>query len=228
MTNTITSNTAAASATSAATNTAATQDPKENALSSDFETFLKMLTVQMQNQDPLNPIEGADYAVQLATFSEVEQAVKSNDLLENLSSQLGLLGFSQLSGWVGMEARSEAPAYFDGENPVTLTAEFDAASDNSKLVVRDLDDEIVAEVPVDATEGKFEWDGKDADGQQMASGLYKLSVDNYYGTEKISTTAVQTYSRIVEARADGSDVVLVLEGGNEIGSGDVTALLDPE
>ena len=42
-------------------------------INSDFETFLKMLTAQMENQDPLNPIESSDYAVQLATFSGVEQ-----------------------------------------------------------------------------------------------------------------------------------------------------------
>ena len=44
-------------------------------LSSDFETFLKMLTTQMQNQDPLNPVDSTDYATQLATFSSVEQQV---------------------------------------------------------------------------------------------------------------------------------------------------------
>ena len=49
-------------------------------ISSDFNTFLRMLTVQMQNQDPLNPIDSADYAVQLATFSGVEQQVRTNQL----------------------------------------------------------------------------------------------------------------------------------------------------
>ena len=54
--------------------------PSSNsALSSDFETFLKMLTVQMENQDPLNPVDSADFAVQLATFSSVEQQVLTND-----------------------------------------------------------------------------------------------------------------------------------------------------
>jgi len=47
-------------------------------ISSDFETFLRMLTVQMQNQDPLNPVDSSDYAVQLATFSSVEQQVQTN------------------------------------------------------------------------------------------------------------------------------------------------------
>lgn len=46
--------------------------------SSDFETFLKMLTTQIKNQDPLNPMEGTEFAVQLATFSGVEQQVMTN------------------------------------------------------------------------------------------------------------------------------------------------------
>jgi flagellar basal-body rod modification protein FlgD len=71
------------------------------AISSDFTTFLKMLTTQMQNQDPLNPIDSADYAVQLATFSGVEQSVKTNQLLESLGQQFGLLGMAQMAGWVG-------------------------------------------------------------------------------------------------------------------------------
>ena len=54
-------------------------------ISSDFETFLKMLTVQMKNQDPLNPVESTDYATQLATFSGVEQAVLTNDLLKSVN-----------------------------------------------------------------------------------------------------------------------------------------------
>jgi flagellar basal-body rod modification protein FlgD len=76
-------------------------------ISSDFETFLLMLTTQMQNQDPLNPIESADFAVQLATFSGVEQQVKTNDLLQSLAQQMGIMGMSQLAGWVGMEAQPD-------------------------------------------------------------------------------------------------------------------------
>lgn len=55
----------------------------------DFETFLKMLTTQIRNQDPLNPMEGSDFAVQLATFSGVEQQVQTNDLLQKMTDQLG-------------------------------------------------------------------------------------------------------------------------------------------
>lgn len=65
---------------------AAPGPPVEDAsasLSSDFEVFLQMLTAQMKYQDPLNPVDSTDYATQLATFSGVEQAVLTNDLLKN-------------------------------------------------------------------------------------------------------------------------------------------------
>ena len=88
---------------SAASGATTTKTPNAKAvLSSDFETFLKMLTVQMENQDPLNPVESTEFATQLATFSGVEQQVQTNDLLKSLGAQLGAMNVSQLSGWVGM------------------------------------------------------------------------------------------------------------------------------
>jgi hypothetical protein len=69
------------------------EDTPKATLGSDFETFLKMLTTQMKNQDPLNPVESSEYAVQLATFSSVEQQVLTNDLLTRLIGQSHRAGF---------------------------------------------------------------------------------------------------------------------------------------
>jgi flagellar basal-body rod modification protein FlgD len=91
---------------SAATSSAvATADNGSGAkISSDFETFLKMLTVQMQNQDPLNPVDSSDYATQLATFSGVEQQVQTNDLLRSLAGQMGTGLDNQPVVWAGVRA----------------------------------------------------------------------------------------------------------------------------
>jgi flagellar hook assembly protein FlgD len=59
---------------------------KASTVSADFETFLKMLTAQIQNQDPMNPIDSSDYATQLATFSSVKQQVLANSYLENIQA----------------------------------------------------------------------------------------------------------------------------------------------
>ena len=131
---------------SAASQTAATAQAN-SALSSDFETFLKMLTAQMENQDPLNPVDSTEFASQLAQFSSVEQQVRTNDLLSVMGQQLGIMGMGQLQGWVGMTARAEMPVAFEGA-PVGVTLNPAAGADLARLVVRDARGGIVAQQDV--------------------------------------------------------------------------------
>lgn len=196
------------------------------AMSSDFQTFLKMLTVQMQNQDPLNPIEASDYAVQLATFSNVEQSVKTNQLLEAMQAQFGILSMSQLAGWVGQEARSAADVQVSGQE-ITLSASAAPAADRAVLVVKNKDGDTVAreEVPTSATE--FAWTPKNAAGTDLPSGRYALSLESYNGETLLSTSPVEHYARILEARGGVSGTRLILAGGIEVQATEVTALRVP-
>lgn len=213
-----------------ATTPAATPPPTEpsssSALSSDFETFLTMLTVQMQNQDPTNPIESADYAVQLATFSGVEQQVQTNDLLKSLATQMGVMGMAQISGWVGMEARTDAPVHFDGA-PITLAPAPASTADQTFLIVRDASGAVVQTAEVPATSDYVEWAGVDDNGSPFASGTYSFELENFAYDEFLSTTTVEAYGHIVEARADGTNTVLVMEGGAEVDADDISALREP-
>ena len=194
--------------------------------SSDFETFLKMLTVQMQNQDPMNPIDSADYAVQLATFSGVEQAVRTNQLLESLQSQFGLLGMAQLAGWVGQEARAAAPVYMDGR-PVTLSPNPAAAADRAVLVVADSQGRVVSRDDIPVSAEPYEWTGTDATGAALPVGRYTLSLESYYAGDLLTTTPVEHYAPILEARGGPGGTKLILRGGIEVLATDVTALRVP-
>jgi flagellar basal-body rod modification protein FlgD len=196
-------------------------------ISSDFQTFLVMLTTQMQNQDPLDPIDSTEYATQLAPFSQVEQAVQTNDLLQSLSTQLASIGMSQLAGWVGMEARSNAPAYFDGSNSITLAPESVIGSDKSVLVVRDASGTVVQRGEVALSGSTLEWNGTDENGSPAAPGTYTFELESYRNGIIAMTAPVQTYSEITEARLAGTSTTLVLRGGAEIGTGDATALRQP-
>ena len=139
-------------------------------LNSDFETFLKMLTAQMKNQDPLNPIDSSEYASQLASFSSVEQQVLTNDLLTNLSAQMNVMGMSQLAGWVGMEARSSAPVHFNG-SPVSLMPTAMPLAEKSFLVVRDGTGDIVQRAEMPGGSKQIDWAGVDDSGRPFPSGL---------------------------------------------------------
>jgi flagellar basal-body rod modification protein FlgD len=208
--------------------TAATPVPaaKTSAISSDFNTFLKMLTAQLKNQDPTKPIESADYAVQLATFSGVEQQVKTNQLLEGLASQFGVMGMSQLAAWVGQEARASGPVWMDGD-PVTLSPTLAAGADRAVLVVRDAAGTMVSREDIPASTNPYEWLGTDIEGNPLPTGKYSLAMESYSGDRLLGTAPVQAYSRIMEAKNGPMGTTLILEGGIEVAAKDVTALRVP-
>lgn len=193
------------------------------ALSSDFDTFLKMLTAQMRNQDPLNPVESADFAVQLATFSNVEQQVRTNELLESLGDRMGSLGMAQLSGWVGMEASAEIPVQFDGA-PVTLSLQPETLADSAQLVVTNREGIVVQRTDVPAQAGEVSWAGVGTGGVPLQSGLYNIHLASFANDEHLSDRPVQVHARIVEARNDDGAITLVMEGGQEVEAADILSL----
>ena len=217
--------------TSSTTTTAATAgaqpaaEPKA-AISSDFETFLLMLTTQMQNQDPLNPIESADFAVQLATFSGVEQQVKTNDLLQSLAQQMGIMGMSQLAGWVGMEARVAGAVQFDG-SPVTLAPDFPPGASQGTLVVRNDSGTEVQRMPLARTEGTIDWAGVGEDGGPLPPGIYSFSLETSAGGEPLPPREVEAFAEVTEARMHEGETVIVLAGGQEVAASQVSALRAP-
>lgn len=210
-----------------ATTTAApiTTQPKP-AISSDFETFLKMLTTQLQNQDPLKPIEASDYATQLATFSNVEQSVRTNQLLEGLQSQFDVLGMAQLAGWVGQEARAAAPVFMDG-TPVTLSPNPAASANRAVLVVTDAQGRVVSREEVPVSAAPYDWLGADAAGDRLPTGVYSLSLESYFDDSLLMATPVEYYAQILEAKGGAGGTRLVLPGGVEVAATSVTALRMP-
>lgn len=192
-------------------------------ISADFETFLTMLTTQIRNQDPLNPMQASDFAAQLATFSNVEQSVRTNQLLEGMQGQFGLLAMSQMAGWVGQEARSATPVHWEGR-PVTLSPNPAALADRAVLVVRNPQGQVLAreELPVSAE--PYVWIGRDATGSDLPSGRYVLEVESYSGEEMLRSDPVEHYARIEEVRGGASGTTLVLRGGIEVPALQVTAL----
>lgn len=213
--------TLAAAAVPPSTQTAATE------ISADFETFLRMLTVQMQNQDPLNPVDSSDYAVQLATFSGVEQQVQTNDLLRGMAAQAGTSGLAQMAGWVGMEARAETAGFFDG-NPLTLAPEPAQFATSAELVVKDAQGQEVQRIEISKQAETITWAGVSDQGTPFPAGIYSFETVSYDGASALQQTTTAVYSRVTEVRMENGEAMLTLAGGQTIVAGAVTALREPE
>jgi len=202
-------------ATSSTAGTMATQ--------SDYQTFLNMLTVQMRNQDPLQPMSGTDFAEQLATFSAVEQQTYTNQLL---SAMLGQTGLADLGNWVGMEARIYGGVWYSGDS-IDLTPDPALGADSVTLVVRDDSGAIVDSRDLDPESLSYSWDGLDSDGEPLPEGQYTFEIESRLGDELLDTQPVAAYVPIQEARYEGGVTMLVLPGGLWVDSGTVTGLRRP-
>lgn len=212
---------------SGTTNSAApSTDRGRTSISSDFETFLRMLTAQMTNQDPLDPMDSADFAVQLATFSGVEQQVQTNELLKTLSSQLSLSGLADMAGWVGKEARAPVPTRFSGA-PITLYPSSVPGADRAELVVSDVSGNEVQRLPIPASAEPIDWAGVGPSGSPLPPGIYSFDVMSYAGSTLLDDRPAEVYAPIREVRREGGEIVLLFESGGVVAASRVSALRSP-
>jgi flagellar basal-body rod modification protein FlgD len=192
-------------------------------IASDFETFLKLLTTQLENQDPLNPMESSEFAVQLATFSGVEQQVQTNALLKSMAEAADAQGLSEMASWVGMEARSPALKYFDG-TALTLTPPALATADRAMMVVSDETGDIVGRFDIPNDGAPYTWLGTGSGGVPLRPGRYSFAVEGYQGQTLVATRPLEGYGIVAEVQSGADGPVLVMADGSRVLAADVTAV----
>lgn len=200
------------------TSTAAT-----GTMTGDFETFLQMLTTQLKYQDPMDPMEASEFAVQLATFASVEQQVYGNELLSGMSAQMATSNMAEVAGWIGQEVRVASAVYFDGE-PITISPNPAAVADSAELVVRDEEGNELSRQSIPVSAEPIEWAGVTSDGAPLPEGVYKFEVVSYSGDEALLTETAEVYAEVVEVRSQGGVNVLMLDGGIGVPASSVSAI----
>lgn len=180
---------AAAAATGAVASTAARAAVAQSAsaqaatsIAGDMQTFLRLLTTQLRNQDPTQPLDPNQLTQQLAQFAGVEQQIATNQHMEamlGLQRSAALVSASpmlgrevevsadrlQLVGGAAQEVRLPALSAAAGATRARV-----AMTDGSGTVVRE------AIVPLGAAATAWNWDGKDARGRALPDGSYRMAV----------------------------------------------------
>lgn len=157
-------------------NTGAGQSQQK--LAGDMQTFLKLLTTQLQYQDPLEPMDSKEFTQQLVSFSGVEQQISTNKNLETLISKLSSQEMSSAVGYIGKDVMVATSAGNLKDGAATWNYSLDLASDSNKLTVKDAKGNVVYTTTGETKAGshKFTWNGKDANGNDLPEGLYTLEV----------------------------------------------------
>ena len=189
----------------------------------DFQTFLALLTAQMKNQDPLKPMESTEFVAQLASFSSVEQQVRTNERLDRMLEALGVGSGAGVAQWIGREVRAPVAANFQGV-PVEVEVAPRAEADRAVLVVENAAGQEVARRTLEKGQNVVTWDGLNAVGNTVANGRYSFAVESYKGEELLGTDPGQVYAEVSEVRLADGAAVLILDSGERVVLDDVTGV----
>lgn len=169
-------------------------------IGADFNTFLTLLTTQLQNQDPTNAMDANQMTEQLVQFATVEQQIKVNTNLERLLSvEQGnqLVSAAPLMGRV-VEVESDQLALQGGQAQLRLPAAGEARM--ARINVMDANGRVLraADVTLGATATNWSWDGRDASGAQRPDGAYRFAIS---GARVDGTAAPVTAGVLARATA---------------------------
>ncbi|MEM8486295.1 MAG: FlgD immunoglobulin-like domain containing protein [Bacteroidota bacterium] len=195
------------------------------------EDFLLLLVTQLSNQDPLNPMDGQEFAAQLAQFSSLEQLITIGDTLDQSNAVNGLLAQSMNSGvaagLIGKEVEAEGVDLFVSEGkPSDISYELGEAAASVTLDIKNEAGQVIRTIDVGSRgkgEHAFSWDGKDADGNEVANGKYsvELHAQDTAGNDVSSRTFMKG---IVDKITFGPEGILVWVGQSSIALGNVRSV----
>lgn len=198
-------------------------------LADDFTQFLTLLTTQLQNQDPLSPLDSNEFTNQLVQFSQVEQGINTNTKLDDLLSlQIGNAATSAL-GYVGLDVSYvSAEVALEQGSPATIRYSLDGAATISKINIFDEAGQLVfsgdAERGVGAHE--FEWNGRDLLNNELPTGTYVVRIDSLDANEKTVETTTVVKSR-VKGIEQQNGIVYALVGDRAVAINNILSAVVP-
>jgi len=192
-------------------------------LAADTQSFLKLMTAQLANQDPLAPMDPTQFVSQLAQFSTVEQAVQSNlrlgEVLSELRASGDRLDLSYLNRRV--EVLSEHIALAQGGAQARYSIPPDTAA--AEIRILDADGRLVRSLPAETLPGQhaLTWDGRDAAGLPRADGPYRVEVVARNSAGDSLPTAMTVNAQVTRVHRQDGTTLFQLDNGLLVGREDI-------
>lgn len=195
------------------------------------EEFLHLLVTQLKNQDPMSPMDGQEFAAQLAQFTSVEQLVNISEVLAQNGDMNGMLAQSINSGvaagLIGKSIEASGNAIgWNGEDPAEMKFELASNAANVKVTVRDAAGIVVRTFDLGGRAGgehTLDWDGTTGTGAAAATGSYTFDVA---ATDvRGETVETRSFTRgIVDRITFGQDGVRLWLGAHSVAMSDVSSV----
>jgi flagellar basal-body rod modification protein FlgD len=196
-------------------------------LSDNFDMFLKLLTTQLKNQDPTNPMDSDKFTQQLTQYSGIEQQVQTNQNLQSVIGQLSANSMMSVLGFMNNEVTTggATQSLTNGSASWKLNSP-SASTVVAKITITDEQNKVVATQDYTITPGAqtFQWNGKDKNGALFPDGKYKISIDAKDGTGAIVNVSTASKGIVVGIDFSGTSPLLLLSTGEQIHIADISSI----
>lgn len=202
-----------ATTTSSITQGTVNTTTQRQSLATDFDQFLRLLTTQLQNQDPLSPMDSNEFTNQLVQFSQVEQQINTNEKLNSLLTLQQTSSISSALGYVGLNAFYEGNTFpYDGEGEAYVEIQLDSVPEDAKLTLLDSKGNKVLSVDLekDTSTQTYQWDGTDENGNEMPAGNYTVRIDAYDSEDDPVNGDVRVNGRVAGIETEDGQVYLMI------------------
>jgi flagellar basal-body rod modification protein FlgD len=193
-----------------------TNDP--NSVAAQQDTFLKLLVTQMQNQDPLNPMDNSQMTSQIAQLNTVQGINKLNTTVAALQTQLQASQNLQSTSFIGRTVLAPGSSLSLTNGSAQMGVDLTSASDSTMIQIKDINGSVVRTFGIGAGvagTNQITWDGKNDVGQTMPDGQYKFAVSASVNNQQVQA-ATLAYSLVNSVSMSSTGVKL-----NTNHSGDV-------
>ena len=185
-------------------------------LAQDFDTFLTLLTTQLQNQDPLSPLDTNEFTAQLVQFSSVEQAIQTNQNLESLLAMTQAASAGSAVSYLGKQVTTLGNQTNLQNGVAEWNYKLEAQSEQTGLVIEDSAGKIVYVTQGETFAGDhtFTWNGNDNSGQPLPDGLYTLKVSAHNEANQPITVQTSVSGLVTGVDFKGAEPLLKVGDAN--------------
>lgn len=163
---------------SSSSSTSSSSSSSSSTIAGNFDQFLLLLTTQLKNQSPLDPMDTNQFTEQLVQFAGVEQQLKTNDTLSSLLSLSAAGTATNAVGFIGSTITADGTTALlkDGNASWKINS---SAAGTATITIKDANGSIVQSMTRSLVAGDqtFSWDGSTSVGTKATDGSYTVSIN---------------------------------------------------
>jgi flagellar basal-body rod modification protein FlgD len=186
---------------------------KEEAIGKD--AFLKLLVVQLENQDPLNPMDSTEFVAQLAQLSSLEGITNLGVSMEKMAGSVSSMQNLSTSSLIGRNVMVEGNGIEYKDAPVVFGYDLEGGAASVTVSIYDGSSMLVSQVnlgPSGSGDKSFTWDGTDDNGVQAAPGLYTFDIEAKDAKDETVFVVPYAAGVVSSVTFDGSTALLTVGG----------------